>query len=167
MVCTGLHWISLPWMDLVQLIVQKTWNNRTRSETVGNGRKQSGKWSGQNLSNPHFFFNKHFRATQFLLEGPKVSKGTQLETVGDRTFARQKRHVFTTCSNMFHKYVLQNWINCVLTSKNVFTKKRTMLLEWPPKWTSLVSPESRYIYIYLFIYLENYIRIYTTGVVTQ
>ena len=39
MVCTGLHWISLPYMEVVQLIVQKKWNGRKRSETVGNGRK--------------------------------------------------------------------------------------------------------------------------------
>jgi len=59
-------------------------------ETVGNGRKRSETWSGQNLSNPHFFKNKYFCATQFFFEGPKVSKGKRLETVGDRTFARQK-----------------------------------------------------------------------------
>ena len=44
----------------------------------------------------------------FFFEGPKVSKGKRLETVGDRTFARQKRHVFTQFSNMFHEYMLQN-----------------------------------------------------------
>ena len=62
-----------------------------RSETVGNGRKQSETWSGQNLSNPHFF-NKHFRATQVFFWR---SKGVQGETVGNSRrshlrFARQK-----------------------------------------------------------------------------
>ena len=32
---------------------------------------------------------------QFFFEGPKLSKGKRLETVGRRTFARQKKHVFT------------------------------------------------------------------------
>ena len=45
---------------------------------------------------------------RFFFEGPKVSKGKRLETVGDRTFARQKRHVFTQFSNMFHEHMLQN-----------------------------------------------------------
>ena len=72
-------------MELVQLIVQKKWN----------GRKQSETWSGQNLSNPHFFKKNISAQRSFFFEGPKVSKGKRLETVGDRTFARQKRHVFT------------------------------------------------------------------------
>ena len=45
---------------------------------------------------------------RFFFEGPKVSKGKRLETVGDRTFARQKRHVFTQFSNIFHEHMLQN-----------------------------------------------------------
>ena len=55
MVCMGLHWISLPYTELVQLIVQKN----------GNGRKQLETWSAKNLSNPQYFKNKRFRATQF------------------------------------------------------------------------------------------------------
>ena len=31
---------------------------------------------------------------RFFFEGPKVSKGKRLETVGDRTFARQKNSCF-------------------------------------------------------------------------
>ena len=41
-----------------------------------------------------FFLNKQFRATPFFFQGPKVSKGKRLETVGDRTFARQKSSCF-------------------------------------------------------------------------
>ena len=37
-----------------------------------------------------------------------MSKGKRLETVGDRTFARQKRHVFIQFSNMFHEHMLQD-----------------------------------------------------------
>ena len=59
-----------------------------RSETVGNGRKQSETWSGQNLSNPHLKINISAQRN-FFFEGPKVSKGKPLEIVGDRTFARQ------------------------------------------------------------------------------
>ena len=79
-----------------------------RSETVGNGRKRSETWSGQNLFNLHIFQNKHFPQTPFFLQGPKVSKGKRLETVGDCTFARQKRQVFTQFSNIFHEHMLQN-----------------------------------------------------------
>ena len=60
------------------------------------------------LVQPAFFSNKHFRATPFFFEGPKVSKGKRLETVGDRTFARQKRNAFTQFSNIFHEHMLQN-----------------------------------------------------------
>ena len=104
-------------MELVQLIVQKKWNGRKRSETVGNGRKRSETWSGQNLSNPHFFWNRHFRATPFFFECLKVSKGKRLETVGDRTFDRQKRHVSTQFSNIVQKHTLlcypKPWGGCV------------------------------------------------------
>ena len=88
-----------------------------RSETVGNSRKRSERWSGQDLFNPHIFKNKHFPQRRFFFEGPKVSKGKRLETVGDRTFARQKRQVFTQFSNIFHEHMLQNKMfeNCVKT----------------------------------------------------
>ena len=77
-------------MELVQLIVQKKWNGRKRSATVGNSRKHDqAKTCPTRIS-----FKKQFRATQFFFEGPKVSKGKQLETVGDRTFARQKSSCF-------------------------------------------------------------------------
>ena len=49
---------------------------------------------GPKLVQPAFFLSKHFRATPFFFEGPKVSKGKRLETVGDRTFARQKSSCF-------------------------------------------------------------------------
>ena len=63
------------------------------------------------FSGPPCFLKKHFIAfprNAFFFEGPKVSKGKRLETVGDCTFARQKRHVFTQCSNIFHEHMLQN-----------------------------------------------------------
>ena len=72
-----------------------------RSETVGHSRKRSETWSGQNLFNPHLFLNKHFRAAPFFFEGPKVSKGKRLETVGDGTFARQKSTCFYTIFKHF------------------------------------------------------------------
>ena len=58
-----------------------------RSETVGNGRKHD-----QAKTCPtRIFFKMSVSAQRSLFfEGPKVSKGKQLETVGDRTFARQK-----------------------------------------------------------------------------
>jgi len=55
------------------------------------------------LVQPAFFLNKHFRATLFFFEGPKVSKGKRLETVGDRTFAQQKSSCFV--AYMFMKNV--------------------------------------------------------------
>ena len=78
-------------MELVQLIVQKKWNGRKRSATVGNSRKHD---QAKTCPTRISFKNKHFRATQFFFEGPKVSKGKRLETVGDRTFARQKSSCF-------------------------------------------------------------------------
>ena len=56
-----------------------------RSETVGNGRKhdQAKTCSTRISAQRRFFF-----------EGPKVSKGKRLETVGDRTFARHKNSCF-------------------------------------------------------------------------
>ena len=76
-----------------------------RSETVGNMIRPK-------LVQPAFFKNKHFRATPFFFEGPKVSKGKRLETVGVRTFARQKRQDFTQFSNIFHEHMLQNNYFC-------------------------------------------------------
>ena len=60
-----------------------------RSETVGNGRKHD-----QAKTCPTRISEKKIRATQFFFESPKVSKGKRLETVGDRTFARQKSSCF-------------------------------------------------------------------------
>ena len=89
-------------MELVQLILQKKWNGRKRSET----------WSGQNLFNPHFLKISISAQHRFFFEGPKVSKGKRLETVGVRTFARQKRQDFTQFSNIFHEHMLQNNYFC-------------------------------------------------------
>ena len=94
-------------------------NRSETNETVGNGRKRTetsrkrsetvGNMIRPNLVQPAFLLNKHFRAKPFFFfEGPKVSKGKRLETVRDRTFARQKRHVFTHFSNIFHEHMLQN-----------------------------------------------------------
>ena len=63
-------------MELVQLIVQKKWNGRKRSETVGNGRKHD----QAKTCSTRIFFIKHFRATQFFFWR---SKGVQGETVGN------------------------------------------------------------------------------------
>ena len=60
-------------MELVQLILQKKWNGRKRSETVGNMIRPK-------LVQPAFFKNKHFRATPFFFWR---SKGVQGETVGN------------------------------------------------------------------------------------
>ena len=72
-----------------------------RSETVGNSRKRSETWSGQNLFNPHFFLNKHFRATPFFFWR---SKGVQGETVGNsrRSHLRSAKK---TCFYRIFKHV--------------------------------------------------------------
>ena len=62
-------------MELVQLILQKKWNGRKRSETVGNGRKRSETWSGQNLFNLHIFQNKHFPQTPFFYKVQRCPRG--------------------------------------------------------------------------------------------
>ena len=77
-------------MELVQLIVQKNetfGNSRKRSETVGNMIRPK-------LVQPAFFLLSIPAQRNFFFEGPKVSKGKRLETVGDRTFARQKSSCF-------------------------------------------------------------------------
>ena len=72
-------------------------NSRKRSETVGNGRKHD-----QAKTCPTRIFLKSLSAQRrFFFEGPKVSKGKRLETVGDRTFARQKKTCFYTIFNHF------------------------------------------------------------------
>ena len=64
-----------------------------------------------------------------------MSKGKRLETVGDRTFARQKRHVFTQFSNMFHEHMLQN--------NYFFAQRRCDLRLFPTvsPWTPLDLPK--------------------------
>ena len=68
-----------------------------RSETVGNGRKDD---QAKTCSTRIFLKISISRNAVFFFEGPKVSKGKRLETVGARTFARQKRQVFTQFSNI-------------------------------------------------------------------
>ena len=59
-------------------------------ETVGNGRKHD-----QAKTCPtRIVLNSISAQRSFFFEGPKLSKGKRLETVGRRTFARQKKHVF-------------------------------------------------------------------------
>ena len=74
-------------------------------ETVGNGRKHD---QAKTCSTRIFFLLSISAQRICFFEGPKVSKGKRLETVGDRTFARQKRHAFTQFSNIFHEHMLQN-----------------------------------------------------------
>ena len=69
-----------------------------RSETVGNSRKRSETWSGQNLFNPHFFLNKHFRATPFFFW---MSKGVQGETVGNSRRSHLRSAKKTCCYTIF------------------------------------------------------------------
>ena len=93
-VCTGLHGFALDQPSILIGPINRS-EQMKRSETVGNGRKQSETWSGQNLSNPAFLSKINISAQRsFFFEGPKVSKGKRLETVGDRTFARPKSSCF-------------------------------------------------------------------------
>ena len=56
-------------MELVQLILQRKWNGRKRSETVGNMIRLK-------LVQPAFFKNKHFRATPlFFLKVQRCPRG--------------------------------------------------------------------------------------------
>ena len=104
-------------MEVVQLIVQNKMTRSESSETVGNGRKQSetvgnelGNMIRPKLGSTRIFLNKHFRATPFcLLKVQRLSKGKPLETVGDRTFARQKSSCFVA---YVHKKCLSH---CVKT----------------------------------------------------
>ena len=116
-------------MELVQLIVQKKWNGRKRSETVGNGRKHD-----QSKTCPTRIFFKISISAQcrFFFEGPKASKGKRLETVGDARKCLFKKkcgldkfwtdHVsdrfrpFPTVSDRFrpfHFFWTINWTNSI------------------------------------------------------
>ena len=66
---------------------------------VGNGRKHD---QAKTCSTRIFFKISNSAQRCFFFEGPKVSKGKRLETVGDRTFARQKSSCFVA---MFMKNV--------------------------------------------------------------
>ena len=106
-VCTGLHGFALDQPSILIGPINRS-EQMKRSETVGNGRKRSATVGNSRKHDQAktcptriSFKNKHFRATHFFFEGPKVSKGKRLETVGDRTFARQKRHVFTYFQTFF------------------------------------------------------------------
>ena len=59
-------------MELVQLIVQKKWNGRKRSATVGNSRKHD---QAKTCPTRISFKNKHFRATHFFLKVQRCPRG--------------------------------------------------------------------------------------------
>jgi hypothetical protein len=67
-------------------------------ETVRNDWKRSktgGNMIRPKLVQPAIFLKISISAQRrFFFEGPKVSKGKLLETVGDRTFARQKKSFY-------------------------------------------------------------------------
>ena len=72
-------------------------NRSEKNETVRNGRKRSetvGNMIRPKLVQPAFLKKNISAQRRFFFEGPKVSKGKRLETVGDRTFARQKSSCF-------------------------------------------------------------------------
>ena len=87
----GLHGFALDQPSINGIGLNSRSEKMKRSETVGNSRKHD---QAKTCPTRIFLKNKHFRATHFFLEGPKVSKGKRLETVGDRTFAGQKSSCF-------------------------------------------------------------------------
>ena len=99
----GLHGFGLdqPSMSGIGLINRsEKWK---RSETIGNGRKQAETWSGQKLVQQKISISAQGRFFLKVQRCPKVPKGKQLETIGDRTFARQK-------SCCFVEYVHETWL---------------------------------------------------------
>ena len=76
---------------------------KKRSEAVGNGRKHD---QAKTCPTRIFFEIGISAQRRFFFECLKVSKGKRLETVGDRTFDRQKRHVSTQFSNIVQKHTL-------------------------------------------------------------
>ena len=107
-------------MEAVQLIVQKKWNGRKRSET----------WSGQNLFNPHFL-NKHFRATPVFFWR---SKGVQGETVGNsrRSHLRSAKK---TCFYRIFKHVSWTYATKQLLFCRAKVRSPTVSNRFP--WTPL------------------------------
>ena len=95
----GLHGFALDQPSINGIGLNSRSEKMKRSETVGNGRKHD-----QAKTCPtRIFFKISISAQRLFFEGPKVSKGKRLETVGDRTFPRQKSSCFV--AYMFMKHV--------------------------------------------------------------
>ena len=97
----GLHGFALDQPSINGSGPIKRSEKMKRSETVGNGRQRSetvGNMIRPKLVQPAFLKKNISAQRSFIFEGPKVSKGKRLETVGDRTFARQKNSCFVACS---------------------------------------------------------------------
>ena len=104
----GLHRFALDQSSINAIGLINRSEKMKRSETVGNSRKRSETWSGQNLSNPHFF-KKPFRATPFFFWR---SKGVQGETVGNSW----KSHLHSAKKLLFCSICSWKMIeNCVKT----------------------------------------------------
>ena len=91
----GLHGFALDQPSINEIgPINPAEKKMQRSETVGKRRKRSetvGNMIRPKLVQPAFLLKINISAQRsFFFEGPKVSKGKRLETVGDRTFARQK-----------------------------------------------------------------------------
>ena len=104
-------------MELVQLIVQKKWNGRKRSET----------WSGQNLSNPHFLKKKHFRAMPFFFWR---SKGVQGETVGNS----RRSHLRSAKKTCF--YTIFKHFSWTYATKQLFSERLIGPIPFVEGWSS-------------------------------
>ena len=96
-----------------------------RSEIVGNGRKHD---QAKTCSTSIFLLiSISAQRRVFFFEGPKVSKGKRLETVGDRTFARQK-------SSCFVAYVHELDDGWPESEKDVFQAALSMVVVKNSRW---------------------------------
>ena len=71
----GLHGFALDQPSISGIGLINRSEKMKRSETVGNGRKRSETWSGQNLSNPHFFKMSISAQRRFFLKVQRCPRG--------------------------------------------------------------------------------------------
>ena len=98
-----------------------------RSETVGNSRKHDqAKTCPTRIS-----LKKHFRATHFFFEGPKVSKGKRWETVGNsrRSHLRSAKK---TCFYIIFKHVSWTYATKQLLFCRAKVRSPTVSNRFPP-----------------------------------
>ena len=121
----GLHGFALDQPSINEIGPINPSEKMKRSETDGNGRKQSETWSGQNLSNPHFF--KTFpRNAVFFLKVQRCPRGNgwkQSEIAQKNSCFVAYEHYVETCLCLFLPSLQTTTIIMVLSSSLIEAHK--------------------------------------------